>query len=163
MLKANNQKTDNYKARKKNEKLFGYTILLFGTALILVNCEKETREMKSEEIDLKIVESEEIDPGTPVSVTNISTEEIPDFLELIGTGTEKTSKPGFTPTPLGDVVMESVIKAVDTLGNTNYSFLLLPETDSPDSFFNLVVSTSETGTPNIAILEYRMDEGFANA
>ncbi|MEZ4968905.1 MAG: hypothetical protein R2814_04450 [Flavobacteriaceae bacterium] len=125
-------------------------ILLLCFMVLLVNCEKEDQ----------VIKSQEIDSGTPISVTSVTADGISDIIDLIGTSSDKVSKSGFISTPSGEVVMEDIIKVVDTMGNTNYSFLLLPEKNSPNSIFNLVVSTSKNSTPNMAIIEYRMDDNF---
>ena len=125
-------------------------ILLFSLMVLFTNCEKDSQTIKSQEID----------PGTPISVTNVTSDEISVILDLIGSSSGKVSKSGFTSTPYGDVELENILKVVDTIGNINYSLLLLPETDRPNSIFNLVISASQNGKPNSAIIEYRMDDNF---
>lgn len=125
-------------------------ILLFSLMVLFTNCEKDSQTIKYQEID----------PGTPISVTNVTSDEISVILDLIGSSSGKVSKSGFTSTPYGDVELENILKVVDTIGNINYSLLLLPETDRPNSIFNLVISASQNGKPNSAIIEYRMDDNF---
>ncbi|MDX1700897.1 MAG: hypothetical protein R3250_09785 [Melioribacteraceae bacterium] len=125
-------------------------ILLFILMVLLINCEKDHQTIKSQEID----------PGIPISVTNVTADEISVILDLIGSSSGKASKTGFTSTPYGDVELENILKVVDTIGNVNYSLLLLPESDRPNSIFNLVINASQNGKLNSSIIEYRMDDNF---
>ncbi len=60
--------------------------------------------------------------------------------------------------------MKDILEVIDTLGNRNYSFTLIPTKPKPNSFFNLIVSVQE-GKSNyeLSILEYRMSSDFAQA
>lgn len=99
------------------------------------------------------------------SINYISGENIPDIINLLshdnGTSSKSNgSKSSMVSATFGSVFIESVLEVVDTLGNQNYSFTLIPTTPKPNSIFNLVVNASN-GNIDMAIMEYRMSPSFA--
>ncbi|MFD2727493.1 hypothetical protein [Hyunsoonleella rubra] len=143
----------------KFKSLLTIGILILGVSFIATNCQKE---------DVTTVkETEQEMAGTDLSINYVSGKKIPGIVNLLGgkDGTVSkgiTSKSGSIVAPFGTISIENVLEVIDTLGNQNYSFVLLPKTPKPNSIFNLVVNGS-SGAPSMAILEYRMAPDFAEA
>lgn len=144
--------------RKRKVKNYLKTGILFLTiSLSFINCEKDENIIQ--------IEQHEIQENSLISSSKyISSKEIPDIINLIQPESNIAYKSALVSTPLGDIDIENILQVIDTLGNNNYSFLILPETPKPNSIFNLVISTSsKKDTPNMAIMEYRMTDEFAQA
>jgi len=132
-------------------------LLLLSLLIVIAGCEKEDNAIE----DNTILEEETGD--TSVSLNYISGKDIPDIIKFINPKFNSASKSTLVSTPIGYIEIENILHVIDSLGNQNYSFLVLPETPKPNSIFNLVVSTSGKNEQNIAILEYRMNNEFADS
>ncbi|WP_111307778.1 hypothetical protein [Confluentibacter sediminis] len=134
-------------------------ILFFGISLIITNCQKE---------DVRPTETQKIEqPPASISINYVQGENIPNILSLLDPdyssySKANSSKSTTVPSPFGSISIENILEVIDTLGNQNYSFSLIPITPKPNSIFNLVVGKSNEAT-DMAIVEYRMSPDFAEA
>ena len=146
------------KTSEKNlTKLFKIGILFFGISIFLWNCEKE-------EVFEQNIEVENIKES--YSLNYVSAENIPEIISLFNTNDNSSSKNRSSKTsskisiPFGTVSIKEALEVIDTLGNQNYSFNLIPKTPKPNSIFNLVISSSNDNK-KILLVEYRMAPSFA--
>lgn len=136
--------------------VFKSSILFFGLFLVLINCQKDDT--------APIQEIEEISENN-LSINYVSGDKIPNIINLLGadngaSSKSNSSKSNTISARFGTISIESVLEVIDTLGNENYSFTLVPKTPKPNSIFNLVVNASN-GATKMAIMEYRMAPDFA--
>ena len=134
------------------KQLFFRTMLILF-AFILTNCQKDDT-----------AQIEEVSENN-MSINYVSGEKIPNIINLLGddngaSSKSSSSKSNTISAPFGTISIESILEVIDTTGNQNYSFTLVPKTPKPNSIFNLVINSSN-GSTNMAIMEYRMAPDFA--
>ncbi|MEE1961480.1 hypothetical protein V1387_02195 [Allomuricauda taeanensis] len=66
-------------------------------------------------------------------------------------------------TPFGQIPLEEILEVSDSLGNSNYTFRILPNSYIGNRFYNLVVHKRD-GQKEVSafVVEYEMGEGYAN-
>jgi len=66
--------------------------------------------------------------------------------------------------PYGTILTDHITEVTDSLGNTNYTFLMIPKTFSDTTIFNYVVYADATNNALTSfIYKYQMEDAFAEA
>lgn len=137
----------------KKQKLKNYLrigVLLFGVALILTNCQNESIEDATLE-NVKIRQ-----------VKYVSDSEIPEIINFLESNLGFTQGNTYSRTvnsQNSSVDIENALQVIDTLGNTNHSFLLSINDDNDATFYNLVVHESlENEFPNAYVYKYEVNQ-----
>jgi len=137
----------------KKQKLKNYLrigVLLFGVALILTNCQNESIEDATLE-NVKIRQ-----------VKYVSESEIPEIINFLESNLGFTQGNTYSRTvnsQNSSVDIENALQVIDTLGNTNHSFLLSINDDNDATFYNLVVHESlENEFPNAYVYKYEVNQ-----
>jgi len=100
-------------------------------------------------------------------VKNVSIKEIPDVMKYlnqdISRKTRSINNSSFVITPFGRIPLDNIAAITDTLGNSNYTFEIIPKNYQKNRFYNLVITEdTEQNIMRSYVLEYKMDRNFAN-
>ncbi|WP_417785522.1 hypothetical protein [Tenacibaculum sp.] len=132
------------------------SLFLFGISILLWSCEKENT--------TAISDPEAIEISSKIKSKYVSGNEIPEIMNLLQPNSKVFYKTNLITTPIGEIEIDNILQVIDSLGNENYSFLLMPKNPKPNSIFNLVISTSSKKEKHqMAIFEYKMSENFASS
>ena len=96
----------------------------------------------------------EVQPNpSEISLSYVSADDIPDVMDQLGQklnfskDTRGSSNSGQALTSIGKINIENIFQVIDTLNNTNYTFLVEKDIrDRSFSFTNLVIKKKEDGT-----------------
>ena len=140
---------------RKLQKLHKLGILLLGILFYLNSCQKD------DNININQVQETGEKLFTTRTVSDVN---IPNIVNLVNPNKIKLYQKDGSVTSFGSIHIDDILEVIDTLGNRNYSFTLIPNKPKPNSFFNLIVSTHEKQSNyDMSILEFRMSPDFAEA
>ena len=136
--------------------IFKY-LFLFTLLLGIVGCEKDNlKEQESSKTTNKTI------------INKVDVDQIPELQgfvsQKLGKYPVKSNPSGsFVDTPFGYIPLENVTEVINTDGDTNYTFTLLPKKPKPFAIYNMVINPAkEGGKPVSFVLEYVMEKDFAD-
>lgn len=117
----------------KSKNFLKLVTLFFLISMSFWNCEKDDNiisfsEQISPKLDIKFLSSKEIGSDILLAINS-----------KIGYNTSTTSKNGNNQNSLD---LDNIVKVIDSLGNTNYTFRLKVNDDNTATFYNLIVNES---------------------
>lgn len=137
-------------------------ISLLVIVLLLANCGKENIIDDSQE-QLEIVE--EVN-GISIENNSVHVDQVPglrQYMTVLGRMTQnRATGSNLVVTPFGNIPLENITEVVDTLGNANYTFTIIPAIHRTNKFFNLVVHQAPDEEDfSSFVMEYDLDDTYA--
>ena len=109
-------------------------ILVF--ALILVNCQQEDETVIKEPQTIQ-------KPDSGLKSRKVTLEQVPNINSFINqkfSSKQRTSSgTDYVITNFGNIPLDNITEVIDTIGNINYSFAILPKRIEQNKFFNFVI------------------------
>lgn len=138
-------------------------MMTLGSIILFISCEKDDLIMQQEN-DVSIEIPDYISGITNRKVNIKDVPKIGNFIkQRISTQQRMTNSGNYVVTSFGNIPLEDITEVTDTLGNTNYTFAIIPNSIIENRFYNLVVSQANNSTePSSLVYEYTMDETYAN-
>jgi len=138
-----------------------FALLLFVFS-ILTNC-------KSDDITNESIETLAQDEplGLQIETRKVDIDEISGldkYLRRFGVGSQaRITGSNIVVTPFGNIPLEDITEVIDTLGNINYTFAIIPSVYRENKFFNLIIHQEpEQEEFSGSVLEYELEDNYAN-
>jgi len=99
------------------------------------------------------------------NIRYVSVNDIPDIMKKLETTIKPELRQGLSAnhasSAIGSINMSQIMEVLDTVQNTNYTFLINDNDSNPFTFTNLVVKRREDGSVDEPyLLEYQLDSAF---
>ncbi|MDO9261446.1 MAG: hypothetical protein Q7U08_05855 [Flavobacteriaceae bacterium] len=142
--------------KRKIKNYFKFGILLIGILFTLTNCDKDHLSETSNAEDLSATQS-------LYRVEKLTIQQIPDIVNFLNSKAKKNLflKESNNKSIIGGAIFdnENVLKVMDTLNHSNYSFNFVFPTTPKNVFYNLIVGVTPSGVKQEPyILKYVVKE-----
>ena len=130
-------------------------ILFFGILVLLWNCEKENH-LEDNQIQLANINANKVDIKNITIVNNFLKGKFKSKVQA-----KSSINSNAIITPLGTIPLENISEVIDSIGNANYTFPIIPKTYFHNKFYNLIINKTNENNISSYILEYNMSDEFA--
>ena len=139
--------------------------LLLFLLLVFTNCQEE--EITESNIESFIDNIGNVDQT--LKITTIDVKDVPSLGKFLDSkmpksNTKSNDSGNYIETAFGNIPLEDVMQVIDTLGNTNHTFRIIPNIWKPNNFYNLIVHNNpDLSEPISYVLHYELDTDYAQA